>query len=228
MAVPTKDSLLAPYSTNVNTRVVANYALYGLTLAQSSAYTAVHNPYIAALNAVLAARDAGTRSKSLTAVKDAAKAALLSYARQIYSQVKASTTVTEENKILLGIDPAKPREPIPVPDVKPDVDVLLVSGRIAKIKVHDSAPDAGRRFPKGVSAAGIFTFVGATPPTSASAYKFEGLTTRSIVDIELADSVASGSLVWISAAWSNPRGQFGPGSEPRSFTIQGGPAAAAA
>src|SRR5690349_2149613 len=114
MAIPTKDSLLADFSTNFETRIVANPTDYGLTAAQATAYTALHDPFITAYDAVVAAREAGTRSSSLVATKDAAKLALLSYARQLYSFVQSSLTVTDARKIELGVR-VKDLTPTPVP-----------------------------------------------------------------------------------------------------------------
>jgi len=65
-----------------------------------TAYTALHDPFIAAMNAMGVI---GARSKSLVSAKNAAKDALLPYARELYSFVQASMTVSDANKDLLGV-----------------------------------------------------------------------------------------------------------------------------
>jgi hypothetical protein len=67
MPVPTKDSELVPWSTNWNTRTVADPADFALTAAQCTAYTAVHTPYITAMAAI---SSPGAKSKALVATKD--------------------------------------------------------------------------------------------------------------------------------------------------------------
>src|SRR3954467_15073857 len=103
MSIPTKDSLLVPYSTNFNDRIVANPSTFQLVAAQATAYTALHTPYITAYETMMAARADGTRSKSLTNAKDNAKRNLLTYGRQLYSFVQSNNSVSQANKILLGI-----------------------------------------------------------------------------------------------------------------------------
>src|SRR3954463_6911657 len=88
--IPLKDSLLVPYSTNFNDRIVATPLVFQLTAPQAAAYTALHTPYITAYETMMAARADGTRSKSLTNAKDNAKRNLLIYARQLYSFVQSN------------------------------------------------------------------------------------------------------------------------------------------
>src|SRR6478672_1739290 len=116
MAIPAEnDSLLVAFSTNFNDRIVAAPATYGFSAAQASAYTALHTPFVSAYNAVVAARESGTRSRSLVASKDAAKASLLGYARQLYAQVQSSLTVTDAAKIELGVKVRSAPSPQPIP-----------------------------------------------------------------------------------------------------------------
>src|SRR2546425_12605325 len=90
--IPLKDSLLVPYSTNFNDRIVAAPATFSLSSAQAALYTAFHTPYVAAYNAMMAARADGTRSESLTATKNSTKRGLLDYARQLYSFVQSNAS----------------------------------------------------------------------------------------------------------------------------------------
>src|SRR5438067_9953035 len=100
MAFPTKDSALAAYSTNFNTRIVASPLVFNLTALQATAYTALHDPFIAAYEAASAV---GARSRSLVAAKNTAKHALLAYGRQLYGFVQSAATVSDANKELLGV-----------------------------------------------------------------------------------------------------------------------------
>ena len=103
MAIPTAVQALVDWSTNADTRLNASPATYGTTAAIATQYSAVHDPFLAAVAAVNAARDSGTRSSSLVATRNAAAAALLAFARPLYKQIQANTAVTAAAKIELGV-----------------------------------------------------------------------------------------------------------------------------
>jgi hypothetical protein len=116
MAIPTKDTLLAPYATNWQTRIATGYATFALTSAQAAAYAAVYTPYINAWTALQEARTSGVRSKEQTSNKDAAKRAMLQKLRELYTLVQASLNVSDGNKDLLGV---KVRDALPAPRPAP-------------------------------------------------------------------------------------------------------------
>jgi hypothetical protein len=223
MPVPTKDSELVPWSTNWNTRTVADPADFALTAAQCTAYTAVHTPYITAMAAI---SSPGAKSKALVATKDAAKTALLSYARGLYAFVQASNEVTVANKELLGVTVRSMPSPIPPPGVAPALDILSIARNVVKVRVHDAA-DAGRTKPVGVKAAAICSYVGPVAPTDPSLYSWQGSTGRPVFDVSFPESLAPGTVVWITAMWLNERQQTGPACDPVSAVIQYGMSAAA-
>src|SRR5438105_1288066 len=115
MAIPTKDSLLVQFSANFSTRITATPTTFGLVAADATAYATLNTAFVAAYDAVMTARSAGERSKSLTAAKDSAKAALLTSARSLYGRVQANAAVTDANKELLGITVRAQPSPIPAP-----------------------------------------------------------------------------------------------------------------
>src|SRR5687768_12540785 len=88
MSIPTKDSSLVDWSTNADTRLTASPATYGTTAAVATSYAAVHDPFVASYTNLVAARAAGARSQSLTAIKDDAKKALLDFARPLYKTIQ--------------------------------------------------------------------------------------------------------------------------------------------
>jgi hypothetical protein len=46
--------------------------------------------------------------------------------------------------------------------------------------------------------------------------------TKVVADVLFPDTVAGGSLVWITAIWANSRAQSGPAADPVSTNIAGG------
>src|SRR5688572_11839028 len=148
MAIPIKDVLLVDWSTNADTRLTAAPATYGTTAAVATQYTAVHDPFVTAYNNLVAARASGTRSESLTALKNAAKTTLLQFARPLYKQIQANTAVTAGAKIELGIVVPDPEpSPQPVPGTAPLVRVDSVDGRTVRVSLRDVNNPDRRRIP---------------------------------------------------------------------------------
>lgn len=225
MAIPTKPSLLAAYSTNFNTRIVASPSTFNLTVLQATTYTGLHDPYIAAYEAAAAM---GARSRSLIAARNTARTALLAYARQLYGFVQSSGSVSNANKELLGVRVRSMPTPQPVPAFAPALDIVSVNGRTVRIRLHDSQ-NAGRRGkPPGCAGAAVFSFVGAEAPDDPALYTFQGNTTQPKFDVTFPNSVAPGTLVWLTAMWFNERALSGPACTPISTNTQFGSGAAAA
>jgi hypothetical protein len=225
MAVPTDDLRLVPYSTNFNTRIVADPLDFSLSASQATAYTALHTPYIAAMAAIASP---GAKSRALVADKNAAKELLLPYARELYALVQASQTVTNANKELLGVVVRSEPQPIPAPAVVPAMDVISVVGRTVRLRIHDADGEGKRSKPAGVKGAVVCSYVGPVAPSDPELYKWEGNTTRSIFEVTFPDSVAPGTLVHFTSMWFSDRQANGPACDPISAYIQFGMSGAAA
>ena len=228
MAIPTLDAALADWSTNANTRLTASPATYGTTAAVATQYDTLHDAFIAAYNNVVAARESGVISSPLVAIKDAAKLALLSFARPLYKTIQANTAVTASAKIELGVVvPDVEPTPLPPPADAPGIDILSAVGNTVRIRLHDTAHPTRKAKPLGVSGAAVFSFVGAAAPSDPAVWKFEGNTTITITTVTFPGTVAPGSKVWFTAFWFNPRAQSGPAATPVGTNIPGGGAMAA-
>ena len=223
MAIPTKDSALVDWSTNANTRLTAAPATYGTTAAVATQYASLHDAFVAAYDNVVAARAAGTRSSSLASIKDAAKLALLNCARPLYKTIQANTAVTAAAKIELGVVvPDVQPSPQPVPGAAPQLTVVSVNGRLVKIRLSDPLNPTRKRIPDGVNGAIVMSYVGAAAPTDPAAFKMEGPTSRTTVDILFPESLAPGTQVWLTAVWFNERKQMGPACAPVGTRINYG------
>jgi hypothetical protein len=219
MAVPTLDSKLVPFSTNFNSRVSATPTVFDLTTAEASEYSALHEPYVAACEAVASP---GAKSKALLAVRDAARAALLPYARELYAIVQASSEVTDANKLLLGITLRKQPQPSPAPGIAPGQDVVSVVGGDVTFHIHDSASSTRRGKPALVLGAKIYCFVGTSYPTDPGEWTYVGDTTKNAHVVTFPDSVAPGTQVWITSAWYNRKAETGPLAVPITTVLQFG------
>src|SRR5687768_2268998 len=220
MAVPKKDADLLAWGDNFGTRISASPVTYGLTAAQATSFDAKYSAFQTAYNSLLAAREAGTRSESQTATKDGAKAELTQTARELYGFVQDSLTVTNAQKIELGVvvrdvEPS----PIPPPSSDPGIEIVSTVGRTVKIRLKDKTTTGRRGRPLGVIGASVFSHVGTSAPADISGWVFQGNTGRTEVDISFPSTVASGATVFITAFWFNDRKQSGPAADPISVNL---------
>ena len=223
MAIPTKDSSLVDWSTNAKTRLTASPATYGTTAPVAAQYATLHGAFVTAYDNLVTARAGGTRSESLTSLKSAAKYALLAFARPLYKQIQANTAVTAAAKIELGVVvPDVLPSPVPPPAMAPALSVVRVDGRVVRIRLADPAHPTRRRLPLGVNGATVMSYVGATPPADPFAFKYEGSTSRTTVDVLFPESVAPGTQIWLTAFFFNARKQNGPACAAVGATINYG------
>jgi hypothetical protein len=218
------DAELAAGADNVVAVVTPVPATYGLTAPIVTSYSALATSYRSALTLSTAP---ATRTSIAVENKQAAKRALRAATINLSRIVTATPTVTNAMLLGLGFTQRLIPTPRPVPPTPPAIEVLAVAGRVATVRVRDTA-SAGRGLPFGAVSAHLYSFVGPAAPADPRAYHFEGPTTRAKFQLVFPNDVPSGATVWLSATWVNARGQASAGSTPTSFTLQGGPVAAAA
>ena len=223
--LPSRESELVTWSTNFDTLITANPAIYGLDLVQAAAYGALHNAFVAAYQT---ANDPSTRTPSSIVSKDDAKDVLIASARDLVGIIQNFPGTTDVLRSDLGITvPDTEPTPIPAPSDPPGIDIVSAVARTVKLRLHDVLSPTTRGKPDGVAGAAVFSFVGETAPVELEDWQFEGNTTRTIVDVNFAPEVANGATVWLTAFWFNPRAQSGPAAQPVTTNIPGGLAQAA-
>ena len=221
---PSTDSALLAWSLNFSTLISATPTAYGLTAAQATAYATLHTAY----GTALAACDPSTRTKAAVSNKNVARTNLKNSARLLANLINGTASVTNAQKITLGLNVRATPSPIPQPSTAPGLSVRSVSGWTVKIKLSDTGSSAKRGKPPGVSAGSVFSYVGATAPSDISSWKFEGNTGKTLVDVAFASTLAPGTQVWLTAYWFNGRKQSGPATSPVSTNLQGGSVSLAA
>ena len=215
---PTTDNGLLQWSRHLSDQINASPGEYGVPVEMAESYAVLHQAFAAAMAGV----EPGVRSKCNVLSKNDARSALKSAARLIVMQVRATATVTEAQQVALGLTVRGRPTPIARPADPPAVDVVSVSGRAVRIRLHDSTTTGHRGKPAGVAGASVYSYVGPEAPTDRSLLRYEGNTTRSTMEIVFPITVAPGENAWLTAAWFNPRTQSGPMSAPAHAVIQFG------
>lgn len=216
--LPSRDADLRDWAENFYS--IANVAptSYGLTSAMLTSFNALLTTY----KTCLAACDPNARNKTSVLAKNDARDSLITSARLLAKLVAGTATVTNAQKSSLGLNVRAAPTPIPPPGFAPQTDIVSCVGHKVKVRLHNSEAGPKRGKPANVKGAAIFSYVGETAPTNPAAYKFEGNTTLTVVDVTFPETVAPGSSVWIIAMWFNERAESGPPSTPVQAIIQYG------
>jgi len=213
------DAGMATGSANFANKIAATPAAYGLNSALASSYAIVDARYQSAYTAAI---NPDTRTRSAVMAKNTAKKDLKAAAIDLARIINGTPTVSNAEKIELGLGIRAAGSPTPVPAARPGMDVVSVTNRTVQVRLHDTASRTRRGKPAGVAAAWVYSFVGASYPSDPAAWKFEGATTRPGFAVVFPNALPPGAQVWICAAWTNARQQAGPASAPVTVNVQGG------
>lgn len=219
-----KDADVVAGSANFAALISASAATYGLLPAQATAFgllnTALQSAYTAAVSPP-------TRGPVSIQAKNQALADMRVSAVNLAKIVYSTSTVTDTQLVELGLLPRPARSPVPPPATAPVIDVVSTSGNTVKLRLHQAGESTRRGKPAGVDGASVFSFVGATPPDTEAEWTFEGVASRTLIDITFPAGTAPGAKVWFTAFWFNSRKQSGPAASPVGANIPGNAAMAA-
>ena len=95
-----KDANLVTSSNNFSTKITATPTAYGLVAAQASAYAALNTAWA---NAYREAAEPATRTSAKIAAKNDARTNLRANAAMLAAIIEATPTVTDEQKLDLGL-----------------------------------------------------------------------------------------------------------------------------
>ncbi len=220
--LPTREADLVTWANNFNTKIAATPTAYGMTAAQATAFATLHTAWN---TAYATANDPLTRSPVNIDAKNNAKSAMIDGPggiRELAAVAQAYPPITSDELKRLGLTvrDASP-SPIPAPTVSPEIDFMPTGTRTIRIRLHNETVLHVRK-PDGVKGATVFYHVGETPPAELKDWTFHTNTTKTTLDVDLPAGVASGSQVWFTAFWRNPRDQSGPATTPVSTVVQFG------
>jgi hypothetical protein len=210
------DVKLLSWSEAFGGNIDADPAKYGLSPAQTGAYSDLHAAFAATLQANLPQ----FRSKATTLLKNDARAALVADARLLVNLINGQKTLTDADKIGIGLPVrSKPTQNAP-PDEAPFIEIVSVRGHTVSIRLGRSGVVGTK--PAGVQGATLFRCISEDVPTPMSDWRFIGNFGRNAIDIDFPGALPPGAKVWLSAQWINTRLEGGPLCQAVSTHLQGG------
>lgn len=213
--IPTKDSDLVAWADNWFTLLVADPALYGVSVADATLQQVQAQAYI---DAYAEATNPTTRSPTTVAHKNGTKALFLADARALAAIIRVNEGVDDADKTALGLNIP---DPIPTPIPTPTTYAILGISDIAEgyheLVYHDQLTPTTKKKPFGVINVLIFRafaiaplndFDSANPTLIAAATKSPfPLTTP---------PAQQGKFATYWAQYMTRTGKFGPVGPPKS------------
>jgi len=220
MSIPQVASQLVPWSTAFRDALLANPGNFFYDPGDLVPLTAATNLF---LSTQLAVANPEARSGVLIKARNNAQTAYYEVARPMYDAIQSNPNITDANKAVAGVHVSlTTRTPVAVPNSKPLVSVINVSGTVATITIRDINNQDKRARPTGAIGANFFSYVGENAPTPEQ-WKFVGQVNKSRFELELGPTLAAATKVWLTACWYSARGQAGPLSDPIfTYTQAGG------
>ena len=176
------DADLATGSANFYSLINASggAATYGLLAGDVTSYgvanAAYQSSYAAAINPA-------TRTTAAIAGKDASRDLLRRGARNLALKINGTASVTDQQKIALGLKPRSAPTPIPPITVKPVGEVVRIDGNQVTF-VARQADKSKRGKPESAYGMMVYSHVGENVPNDIAAWTPEGNTTRTKVIIQ--------------------------------------------
>lgn len=207
MAIPKTVAGKVDWLHNFATVIARSPEAAGLTAEQVDLFTSLDT----SLQTTWAlSENEATRTKITIHNRDLALRAALTSARKLVSIVKGAD-VTDALKIELGITLPSNPTPKPAPETAPFIQVVSISGRTVKLQLRTTQAQRGK--PANVTGASVFLHIGPNPPGPDTPWSFAANVTKTNVTLPFTPS-ETGDTAWLSAFWSNAKGQSGPACQP--------------
>lgn len=214
--IPQQDAEFADWSANFESGIDTEFATYGLTSGQATAYTALDTAFQAAY---LLAINPATRTPVTVANKDTTKAAAIANARVLASIVNAFPATTNGMRLTLGLTPrGSGPTPIPAPTTKPVPIVVGYNPLGHVLQIRDESTPTSRAKPAGTISCQVWAKIGPVAPVSLAECEMVGVYTKPFLSLTFA-SPAGGQKIFYLCRWQTRRGLTGPLSDVISPTL---------
>jgi len=207
--IPAEDSAALAWMTTFGSGIAANFALYGLSSADSIAINNAISLFAASLPPT---QNPATRTKVTVATKDDARTAAEQICRQFAIDIKYSAAVSEPDKIAIGIRPPNnSRDPIEAPGTEPILNVVGTAFRTHTLRFADIETPTKAAKPFGAGSLQLFVALGDEPTNDPKQATFVGAVTRNPVGVAF-EAADDGKVASYFARWASVRGEVGPWS----------------
>lgn len=216
--IPAKDADYDAWANNFQTLITANPSLYGLVTADavsiSSEFAVWHAAYLLVLSPT-------TKTKTTVNSKDTARNASTALFRAYATIIRANLSVTDANKIALGVPPRDPTNtPVPPPATFPVLAVLNSTSLATNMQYRDTLTPLSRAKPAGVTQMEVRKVTSATVISDPNAIPYDRMETSTPFALAW-DSTDIGKTAYIVARWTNRKGDVGPWSAIVTTTVVG-------
>jgi hypothetical protein len=212
MPKPTRESELVTWAQNLATRLNVSPLVFGVPVATATLLQTRTDAFVAAYE--LAANDA-TKTRAVVASKNDSKRLMLQTVSDVIRLINGTATVTDAQKLDLGVPVAKLPSPIQPPENAPGLEVIKTEGRRVTVRAFDTTNPTSRAKPYGVASVVLFSHIGGeVAPTDPTAYKWEGSSARMQATLEFPADTAPGTKCWLTATFQTARGFNSPACIP--------------
>jgi hypothetical protein len=199
-------------------QIMLSPTAFSLTSSQASEVQLAFNLFSIAYKAAI---DPKTRSKPNVQAKNDKLKAFRIAARQAVGIIQASQTVTNQQRVQLGlrvrkVDPT----PTPVPGFAPSVSAIVTGPQSARFSARDAGAQDRRAKPFGVKFVRVVAYFGTSPVGDPRSWALLSEGGKADVDFYWSN-IAQQTTVWFAASWVNTRGEAGPFSTPVSVRLAG-------
>ncbi|MEM7806654.1 MAG: hypothetical protein AAF561_00915 [Planctomycetota bacterium] len=212
--VPTTDSKLRDFALNFFNVCATDSVAFNLQEPVLNQLDALTSDFVTKLAKAVDPMTRGTRT---VFEKDKAKNALVAAIRKIARQVNGLMDVTDDQRQALGLnirDTTPTR--IDPPTVAPYVRVTDIKSGMIHFELRQDGDLRAK--PENVADALVFTHVGETAPVVSKSWNYAMTTGRTNCRMVFPEG-AGGKKVWITAFWTNAKGQSGPNAQPVSVDL---------
>ena len=214
--IPAKDANALLWMETFANGIGADFALYGLTLADSTAIQDAVDEFGTALSIAV---DPSTRTLVNVNLNDTARNAAEQICRQYVNLIKYNAGISDANKIAIGVRPVNPdRDPIDVPMTSPLLNVIAATPGSQTLRFADTmSPDSAAK-PFGAANLQLFVAVGEEVVMDPTQAQFYGAITKNPISVQFG-AEDNGKQATYFARWASRKGEVGPWSSPVTLAI---------
>ena len=212
---------LIKFTENILEKITATPGDFGTTADRAAEYGTTRGRFMEACSLI---NNESTRISSNYELKSAARTSLVNSTRALVREFQAWPMMTDVKRRELQIAVRDTSQtPVPPPTDKPLIELVTAVRYTVRTRVKSTATT--RRRPAGVAGAQVFYAVGPDIPLATEDWRSSGLWTRGTFDVTFPTDTPAGATVWITAAYYNGKGQYGPMADAVSTNLPGGQAA---